>query len=130
MADKTQIICITCPMGCRLDVTHEGNTVVAVQGNACKRGLEYAQSELADPRRMVTTTVRVQGARHPLLPVYTSAPIPKALVFDLLKTLRKVDLGAPVAAGQIVLADAVGSGADVLASTDAPSFDWELESRR
>ena len=89
-----KIICITCPKGCTLEVTHDGQTVVKVN-QGCKRGKEYAQRELVDPRRMVATTVRVKGGRHPLLPVATAAPFPKPLIFDLMAELRKVNLAAP-----------------------------------
>jgi CxxC motif-containing protein len=119
--EATKIICITCPMGCSLEVTHEGHTITKVDGEQCKRGKEYAQAELTDPRRMVTSTAKVRGGLHPLVPVYTAAPIPKPKIFDLLDELRKVELEAPVVAGQIVLADALGTGIDVLASRDLPA---------
>ncbi len=119
--ETTNLICITCPMGCALSVTHDGKTVLEVDGNQCKRGLDYAAHELSDPRRMVTTTVRMQGGLHPLLPVYTASPIPKPLVFRLLRELRRVELQAPVHAGDTVLANALGTGVDVLASRDMPA---------
>jgi len=119
--ETTNLICITCPMGCALSVTHAGKTVLRVEGNQCKRGLDYAAHELSDPRRTVTTTVRVQGGLHPLLPVYTASPIPKPLVFGLLRELRRVELQAPVHAGDTVLANALGTGVDVLASRDMPA---------
>ena len=120
--ETTKLICITCPMGCALDVAHDGATVLRVEGHQCKRGPEYAANELSDPRRVVTTTVKVQGGLHPLLPVYTAAPIPKPLIFPLLAELRRVDLCAPVRRGQVVLENALGTGVDVLASRDMPSM--------
>ena len=119
--ETTELICITCPMGCTLDVTHEGETIVEVDGATCKRGLDYAEEELTDPRRMVTTTVRVVGGLHPLLPVYTSGPIPKARIFDLLEEIRKAEVTAPVKLGHVVLEDVVGTDVDVLASRDMPA---------
>lgn len=117
MAEETdKIICITCPMGCTLEVTHEGKTVTKVEGHSCKKGLKYAEAELTDPRRMVTSTVKVKGGVYPLVPVYTAAPIPKPLIFDLLAELRKVELKAPVKVGQVVLQNALSTGVDVLAS--------------
>jgi CxxC motif-containing protein len=121
MAEITdEMICITCPMGCTLQVTHDGDTLLAVDGNTCNRGLAYVQRELTDPRRMVATTVRVRGGIHPLVPVYTQAPFPKPRIFDLLEKLRRVELAAPVEVDQIVLADALGTGIDVIASRDLP----------
>jgi len=119
--ETTKMICITCPMGCTLMVTHEGKTITKVDGNQCKKGLEYAANELTDPRRMVTSTVKVQGGVHPLVPVYTAAPIPKPLVFDLLQELRKIELKAPVQGGQVILENALGTGVNVVASRDMPA---------
>ena len=119
--ETTKIICITCPMGCTLEVTHDGDTITKVDGEQCKRGKEYAQAELTDPRRMVTSTVRVKGGVHPLVPVYTAAPIPKPRIFELLAALRKVELQAPVEVGQKVLPNALDTGVDVLASRNLPA---------
>jgi CxxC motif-containing protein len=119
--ETTELICITCPMGCTLDVTHDGGTILDIQGNTCKRGEDYAQEELTNPQRMVTTTVRVRGGLHPLLPVYTSAPIPKARIFDLLAEIRKVEVEAPVSMGEAVLKKVVETDVDVLASRDMPA---------
>lgn len=113
------IICITCPKGCTLEVTHDGQTVVKVK-SGCKRGREYVQRELVDPRRMVATTVRVRGGIHPLLPVATAAPFPKPRIFELMAALRGVEILAPVKAGQPVLRDALGEGIDIIASRDMP----------
>lgn len=115
-----KMICITCPMGCSLEVTHEGETLLNVEGNTCKRGIEYVKQELTDPRRMVATTVKVRDGIHPLVPVYTESPFPKPRIFELLDNLREVELEAPVAIGQVVLEDALGTGVDILASRDMP----------
>jgi CxxC motif-containing protein len=120
--EMTKIICITCPMGCTLEVAHDGKTITKLQGEACKRGKEYAQSELTDPRRMVTTTVKVRGGMHPLVPVYTAAPFPKPLIFDLLNALRRVELESPVQRDQVVVKNALDTGIDVLASRDLPAL--------
>jgi CxxC motif-containing protein len=122
MATQEQnFICITCPMGCSLAVLHDGETIVEVAGNNCKRGAVYVQGELSDPRRMVASTVRVRGSLHPLLPVYTAAPFPKGKIFDLLAELRQVELQAPVKMEQVVLENALGTGINVIASRDMPT---------
>jgi len=121
MVEKKQLICVNCPLGCTLDVTLDGKTVLDVSGNRCKRGVEYAQGEISDPRRMVATTVKVQGGLHPLVPVYTAAPFPKPQIFELLAQLRHIELGAPIKMGQIVLKNALDTDIDVLASRDLPT---------
>ena len=117
MSEETKIICIACPKGCRLRINRQGETIVASE-QGCKRGEQYAIQEMTDPHRMVATTIRIQNSSHPLLPVYTSAPIPKGKIQFLLKELRKINLSAPVKMGQVVLKDALGTGIDVLASRD------------
>lgn len=112
---EEKVICVTCPKGCTLIVTREGETVVQIQ-NGCKRGHEYARQELVDPRRMVATSVRVKGGIHPLMPVYTAAPFQKPRIPELLALLRTIELQAPVALDQVVVADALGSGIDIKAS--------------
>ena len=115
--EPESLICITCPKGCALELLCEGDSVLEARGG-CARGLDYARREIADPRRMVASTVRIQGALHPLLPVYTSAPIPKAKIRLLLEALRKLQVHAPVRMGEVVLGDALGTGIDVLSSRD------------
>jgi len=112
-----EIICVACPKGCRLEVLRD-NGELLVNNAGCKRGKEYAFTEITDPRRMVASTVRVENGLHPLVPVYTAEPFPKGKIEDLLKELRKVKLQAPVKLGQIVLKDALGTGIDVIASRD------------
>lgn len=121
MSEETvNTICITCPVGCSLEVTLAGQAVTKVEGHGCKRGTEYAEEEISDPRRMVASTVRVRGGVHLLVPVYTAAPLPKHLIFELLAQLREVELDAPVDAGQVVVRNALETGVDVLASRNLP----------
>ncbi len=114
---QEKVICVTCPKGCTLWVTREGQNVLEVQ-NGCKRGHEYAKQELVDPRRMVASSVRVKGGLHPLLPVYTSAPFPKPHIPELLSLLRKVEVAAPVGLDQVILENVFETGINVHASRE------------
>lgn len=118
--ETTKILCITCPKGCTLEVSKQGETVVEIKPG-CKRGHEYARRELVDPRRMVASTVRVRGGVHPLLPVYTSEPFQKGKIQELMALLRQVEIAAPVQMDSIVLANALDSGIDIVASRDMPA---------
>ena len=118
MPETTKVICITCPKGCRLDVTREGATVLKVDNCGCRRGEDYVKAEISDPRRMVATTVRITGGIHPLMPVYTAKPFPKPRIRELLNELQKVKLSAPVHTGEVVVKDMLGTGIDILASRE------------
>jgi len=125
MAERRSLICITCPMGCRLDVLFdpERGSVLEIEGHGCRRARSYAEKELTHPTRMVTSTVRVRGGVWPLVPVHTAEPIPKSAIFPLLEELRRVEVQAPVHCDQVILANGAGTGVDVLASRDLPAMD-------
>ncbi len=118
----TGYLCIGCPLGCRLEVEEDDHhEIVEVRGFTCRRGRDFAISEHTDPRRMVTTTVAVEGGRWARLPVRTVDPIPKDLVVELCEALRDAVVRAPVHLGDVIMADALGTGIDVVASRDLPA---------
>ncbi len=110
------LICIVCPKGCHLQVDDEHGYTVT--GNSCPRGAEYGKTELLHPTRVLTSTVRVEGGLHRRLPVKTTAPIPKELMFEAMDALNGVTLTAPVTVGQVVIHDLLGTGVDVVATRD------------
>mgnify|MGYP001068766426 CR=1 FL=1 len=116
-------LCIGCPLGCRLEVEAEDDEIVEVRGYSCKRGVRFAEQEFHDPRRDISTTVAIEGAHWARLPVKTAAPIPKAQVQALCERLHELQLEAPVRMGDVVLADALGTGVDVVATRDLEPVD-------
>ena len=94
MAEQRQFICITCPVGCTIQATVEGKELISLEGQTCSRGVAFVREELTDPRRMLTTTVRVRGGTLPLVPVRSSGPLPKERIFDVVEKLRDVVLQA------------------------------------
>ncbi len=121
MEEKIKMICISCPQGCSLDVDVDGSIILKVDGASCKQGIDYAEREITDPRRMIASTVRVKNGFHPLVPVYTKMPIPKGMIIDVLAELRKVELAAPVALGTTVIKNVFGTGIDIITSRDMPT---------
>ena len=108
-----KMICITCPRGCHLEVDTE---TLAVRGNSCPKGVEYGKNEVTDPRRVLTSTVRLEGVPGACrLPVKTAAPIPKGLLMQAMAALDAVTVTAPVAVGQVVIHDLLGTGVDLVA---------------
>jgi len=118
-------LCIGCPLGCRLEVDEdlEEHAIVEVRGFSCRRGKEYAIQEHTAPQRMVTTTVAIDNARWPRLPVRTSKPVPKEKVLDICRTLRTIRVCAPVASGDIIVRNILNTGADVIATRDMAQRD-------
>lgn len=116
MNRQESLICVSCPMGCHLDITIPEEGEWAITGNQCKRGISYAKAELTNPTRVLTSTVRVNNGFLNRVPVRTSDAIPKPLLFDAMKEINTVALEAPVKMGDIIITDLLGTGVDVLAS--------------
>lgn len=104
-------ICINCPMGCPLDITEEDGKVV-VRGYTCKRGLEYGISEYTAPVRTVTTLIRT--ADGGVVPVKTSAPVPKDRMFDVLQRARELVAPSDAEIGLVVDKDVLGLHSDIV----------------
>jgi CxxC motif-containing protein len=161
-----ELVCITCPMGCRLAIRSaveaaaetalaDGGAAASVAssqalageagisgelvvtGNRCPRGLAYAREELLDPRRTVTATCRLvrecagpacsdsisPGARGGeafagprRISCRTTAAFPRQKIDELLATIYATEVALPVTRGQILIANALGTGIDVIAT--------------
>ena len=116
--EKRNLTCIRCPLGCQITVTLENGEVTYVTGNTCSRGDQYARKEVTNPTRVVTSIVRIEGGVLPVLSVKTKDDIPKGKIFDVLKEIKPIVMKAPVKIGDVVLADAAGTGVDIVASKD------------
>ena len=114
--EKRELTCIGCPLGCALTVEMNGGEVVGVTGNTCKRGDDYARKEVTNPTRIVTSSVKVEDGVLAAVSVKTKEDIPKGKIFDCVKALKDVCVKAPVAIGDVVLADVAGTGVDVIAT--------------
>ena len=114
MPSTREFICVTCPVGCAISALVEGSELIEVHGHTCRRGIEFVREEISAPRRTLTTTVRVSGGALPLVPVRSSAPLPKGRVLEIAAFLRTVVLTAPVEARQVVVADVLGTGVDIV----------------
>ena len=115
---KMELTCIRCPMGCRMTATVENGSVTAVTGNTCRRGKEYAMTEAVAPVRTVTSTVLCLGGVRPVVAVKTVPEVPKARVFDVMDVIRRIRVKAPVHIGDVLLRDAAGTGADIVATAE------------
>lgn len=118
-AEKKQLICIGCPMGCPLTVTMDGGKAVQVSGNTCPKGEAYAQKEVTNPTRIVTSTVRVEGGDRDFISVKTKTDIPKEKIFTCMKEINSILAQAPIAAGDVLLENVAGTGVPVVATKAA-----------
>jgi CxxC motif-containing protein len=114
------LICIRCPIGCPLEVILNDNAVSSVSGHDCPRGEDYAIFECTSPTRMLTTTVLITGGQVRRLPVRTRGDIPKEQIMACMDALHGLTMSAPVHLGDVVLANAAGTGVDIIATRSIP----------
>jgi CxxC motif-containing protein len=115
-----ELTCIVCPVGCGLTVTQDDAGELHFDGFECRRGPVYAEQEVNDPRRIVTTTVSVRGGRLPRVPVKTARPVPRASLTEAVAELKRVRLTAPVQRGDVVAEDVAGTGIAAVATRTVP----------
>ena len=73
MTEVETYVCINCPIGCPLQLVHEGQAIEEISGHECNRGAKYAKQEFVDPRRTFSTTIPIEGAAYARLPVQAFA---------------------------------------------------------
>ena len=114
---EKDMICIVCPMGCRLKVTGTANDL-NVSGNKCKKGIAYAEEEITNPMRKICTTVKIKGGIHSVIPVKTDKAIPEKYKLEVVKEINKIELQSPVKMGDILISDLFGTGVNIVAERD------------
>jgi CxxC motif-containing protein len=120
-AEKKHFVCVICPIGCEIDVVHDGSKIISTEGNKCEKSEEFVSQELIEPMRILTTTVRIQGSRWPVIPVRTDKSVPKRLFPRIMRQLRRIKLQAPVNILDVVVRDVLHTGANVIATRTMPS---------
>lgn len=111
------MVCISCPQGCTLEITRNGGDY-AVQGNRCKKGIEYAVQEMTNPMRNITTTVRTSFRDFPRLSVKTDAAVPLKDIFLFMKEINSIEIRERFAPGETVKTNLLGSTINLVATSD------------
>lgn len=116
--NKVNMICISCPMGCMmsLDVDDEKN-IVNIEGNSCPRGLIYAKNEVKHPKRIVTSTIKVNSKITPRVSVKTKDAIPKDKIFKVMDEINKKVVKAPINIGDVLIKNVCNTKVDVVATS-------------
>ena len=90
MTEKITQTCIICPMGCNMEVTldREKGIVENVLDNGCPRGAKYAEKELLNPTRTLTTTIKVLQGNLAVVPVKSKDELPKDKLLQYMEVIR------------------------------------------
>lgn len=108
--------CIGCPLGCDIEVRldDDGQSILTITGQQCRKGLDYVEQEIKDPKRIIATSIAVIGGQAPITSVRLTAPIPKDKIFEVMAVLKSIKVQAPVSIGQVVVQNILGLGSDVI----------------
>ncbi len=113
-----EIRCIVCPTGCLIQVKKDEKGDVSFEGYTCKRGLEYAEQEYYEPKRILTTTIRVENGFLPLVPVRSDKPILKEKLENALNLIANTVVKAPIRMGDILIEKILELDHNIIASRD------------
>lgn len=113
---KGVLVCTICPVGCHVTAEWNETDLLDIEQAACKLAWPFIRGEIFDPRRVVTTTVPVEGGDLPLVSVKTDIPVPKNRMLDIMESLASRVVQAPVDVGDIVVPNVLGLGANIRAT--------------
>lgn len=116
--NQKELTCIGCPLGCTLYVEMEDGKVKKVIGNTCPRGEQYAQKELTNPTRIVTSTVRVMNGTIPMVSVKTSSEIPKNKIAECIAQIKDTIVVAPIYIGDVIIKNVAGTHSNIVATKE------------
>ena len=111
-----RLTCVLCPVGCELEVRKTPAGELEVQGNQCDKGIPFAVEEVLHPRRNLATSVPIKGTAAKMVSIRLSAAVPREMIFPILAEIARLRPEAPVRRGQVLIADVLGTGVDVLAT--------------
>ncbi|MDP7211410.1 MAG: DUF1667 domain-containing protein [Vicinamibacterales bacterium] len=95
--------------------------VLGIKNHLCKLAGPYVESELFDPRRLLTTSIPVDGGDWPLVSVKSSPPIPKDMMLEAMDEITGVRVKAPIKVGDVLMTNILGTGCDVVATRNVKS---------
>ena len=117
---EKSLVCIGCPLGCRLLAEVDKLTVHSVSGNMCIRGEAYAQQEAVMPLRVLTGNMKAQGCRQPFS-VMTDKPVPKHMLLACTAELKRHHPSLPISMGDVLIKDILDTGCNIIATQDCPA---------
>ena len=114
-----EIICIECPLACRVSLSvDEAGKISESVGYQCRVGKRYSEKEYKSPKRILTTVVKTSDSVRHVLPVRTDKPVPKGMLKQCVQSLADIRVKPPLKVGEIIVSNVLNTGADVICSDD------------
>ena len=121
---ERELTCIICRRGCNLNVEvnyndgsnknkynngYSKNYTIIVKGNNCPKGEQYAIDECINPKRTVTSSMRVSNRKDTMVSVKTEKNIDKDKMFKTMEFVRNTRVCAPVKIGEVIIKNIFGT---------------------
>jgi CxxC motif-containing protein len=117
-----KLTCIQCPKGCQISVQLKNGAAQKISGAQCTKGENYAEQEIENPQRVISSTVRTRGLSLKRVPVKLSCPVPKDKIFAVMQEIKKVCLSRPTPSGEIILKNIAATKANLIATREAAIY--------
>jgi len=111
------INCIICPKSCKIKV-FEVDHNLKTEGEGCKRGSSYAINEYTEPRRVFTTTIRIENNENKVIPVKTSRAIKKECWREAKKICNNLKVDIPIYFNVVLFKDFLEKGIDLISTKE------------
>lgn len=113
--ENREMICIGCPLGCNLNVKIDGEDII-VTGNTCPNGEKYAKEEVTNPKRIVTSTIKVLNNKTSRVSCKTDKAIDKNKIFACMEEIKSASALAPIKIGDILIKNVADSDVNIIAT--------------
>ena len=100
--------CIICPNGCEIEAEVLDGEIKSVSGE------EYVRQEILAPKRTIASSVAVKNGELPVTSVRITKAVPKELIPEVMKEIKKQAVTAPVEAGTVLISNICGTDSDVI----------------
>jgi CxxC motif-containing protein len=113
LKSSRSFICIVCPSGCEL-LVKESLSSISVTGNLCEKGIDFAEKEVYNPERVLTTTIKLTTGE--LVPVRSDGLVKKDEIKHLVKYISSNTFPPPVEIGQVIIPAVGKNKVDIIAT--------------
>lgn len=114
-APVDRLTCVLCPVGCEIEAART-ESGLDIRGHMCEKGVEFATEEVLHPKRNLATSVPAEGRPATMISVRLSSAVPRDMLFAILAEIVKLRPALPVARGQVLIANVLDTGVDVIAT--------------
>ena len=92
------------------------NKIVTIEGATCKKGKEYVNQELTNPKRNISSSVKVINGDLEIVSVRLNGSIPKDKIFEVMDEIKNITVDAPVKIGDIIKHNILNLNVDLIAT--------------